>query len=92
MWREEAAAVDETLTGTQKWVLVITVLAFGLMIFSVIPWSSLFTSSTGPADDYVTHTVAGGPAILVRVELVVSATGDAVHHRIGAGRPGGADG
>jgi uncharacterized ion transporter superfamily protein YfcC len=57
--REETAAVNESLTGTQKWVLVITVLAFGLMIFSVIPWSSLFASSTGPADDYVTHTVAG---------------------------------
>jgi uncharacterized ion transporter superfamily protein YfcC len=56
---EDAATVAETLTGTQKWVLAITVLAFGLMIFSVIPWSSLFTSSTGPADDYVTHTVAG---------------------------------
>ena len=44
--------------ATQKWVLAITVLAFGLMIFSVIPWSSIFASSTGPADDYVTHTVA----------------------------------
>lgn len=57
--REERTSVDETLTTTQKWVLMITALAFGLMIFSVIPWSSLFTSSTGPADDYITHTVAG---------------------------------
>jgi uncharacterized ion transporter superfamily protein YfcC len=57
--REEAAAVNETLTGTQKWVLLITVLAFGLMIFSVIPWSSLLASSAGPADYYVTHSVAG---------------------------------
>jgi uncharacterized ion transporter superfamily protein YfcC len=56
---EAGAHVGESLTGTQKWVLVITVLAFGTMIFSVIPWSSLFASSTGPADDYVTHTVAG---------------------------------
>lgn len=51
-------APDEALTGTQKWVLLITVLAFGLMIFSVIPWASLFGSTTGPADDYGTHTVA----------------------------------
>src|SRR5215510_422340 len=35
------ASTDLTLTGTQKWVLVITVFAFGLMIFSVIPWSSM---------------------------------------------------
>jgi len=55
----DTAAADEVLSGTQKWVLAITVLAFGLMIFSVIPWSSLFGSTTGPADDYVTHTVAG---------------------------------
>jgi uncharacterized ion transporter superfamily protein YfcC len=51
-------AADETLTGTQQWVLAITALAFGLMIFSVIPWSSIFGGTTGPADDYVTHTVA----------------------------------
>jgi len=56
---QSATPAEESLTGTQKWVLVITVLAFGLMIFSVIPWSSLFTGSEGPADDYVTHTVAG---------------------------------
>jgi uncharacterized ion transporter superfamily protein YfcC len=55
---EDTAAADETLSSTQQWVLAITALAFGLMIFSVIPWSSIFTSSTGPADDYVTHTVA----------------------------------
>ncbi|MFZ4535765.1 YfcC family protein [Propionivibrio sp.] len=51
-------ATDETLSGTQKWVLVITALAFSMMIFSVIPWSSIFGGSTGPADYYVTHTVA----------------------------------
>jgi uncharacterized ion transporter superfamily protein YfcC len=55
---EDNAAADETLSATQHWVLAITALAFGLMIFSVIPWSSIFASSTGPADDYVTHTVA----------------------------------
>jgi uncharacterized ion transporter superfamily protein YfcC len=56
--QEITSTGGETLTGTQKWVLVITALAFGIMIFSVIPWSSLVASSTGPADDYVTHTVA----------------------------------
>ncbi len=50
---------DERLTGTQKWVLAITVFSFGLMIFSVIPWSSLIGGTTGPADYYVTHEVAG---------------------------------
>jgi uncharacterized ion transporter superfamily protein YfcC len=56
--QEVTSTGGETLTATQKWVLVITALAFGTMIFSVIPWSSLFASSTGPADDYITHTVA----------------------------------
>lgn len=50
---------DERLTTTQKWVLVITVFSFGLMIFSVIPWSSLIGGATGPADYYVTHEVTG---------------------------------
>ena len=40
-------AVEHRLTGTQKWVLVITVLAFALMIFSVIPWSSIFARIPG---------------------------------------------
>ena len=52
-----AAAVSERLTGTQKWVLAITVVAFGLMIFSVIPWSSVIGGKSGPADYYVTHEV-----------------------------------
>ena len=55
----DAVAPDETLTTTQKWVLLITILAFGLMIFSVIPWASLLGGTTGPADDYATHSVAG---------------------------------
>src|SRR5215470_4551039 len=38
---EVISPAGETLTGTQKWVLVITALSFGLMIFSVIPWSSI---------------------------------------------------
>ena len=49
----------ERLTATQKWVLVITALAFGLMIFSVIPWSSVLGGHAGPADYYSTHKVAG---------------------------------
>jgi len=40
-------------------VLAITVFAFGLMIFSVIPWSSIIGSTTGPADYYNEHEVAG---------------------------------
>lgn len=55
----EPDASDRTLTGTQRWVLAITVLAFGLMIFSVIPWASILGGNTGPADYYVTHEVAG---------------------------------
>jgi len=51
------SAVDERLTGTQKWVLAITIAAFGLMIFSVIPWSSVVGGKGGPADYYVTHAV-----------------------------------
>lgn len=71
-WEGEAAAHPATpevasgggnarprLTGTQKWVLAITALAFGLMIFSVVPWSSLVGGTTGPADYYGTHEVAG---------------------------------
>jgi uncharacterized ion transporter superfamily protein YfcC len=40
-------------------VLAITAFAFGLMIFSVVPWSSLVGGTAGPADYYVTHEVAG---------------------------------
>ena len=54
---DHTAAADETLTATQKWVLAITALAFGLMIYSVIPWSSVLGGTTGPADYYVTHEV-----------------------------------
>ncbi|MCB0903580.1 MAG: YfcC family protein [Actinobacteria bacterium] len=57
----EDPQLSHTLTGTQKWVLVITVFAFGLMIFSVIPWSSIFGSTTGAADYYVTHETATPP-------------------------------
>ncbi len=50
-----AGSADHTLTGTQKWVLAITGLAFGLMIFSVIPWSSILGLDAGPAEDYYRH-------------------------------------
>lgn len=50
---------DERLTSAQKWVLAITIFSFGLMIFSVIPWSSLIGGTTGPADYYGTHEVVG---------------------------------
>ncbi len=50
---------DTSLTRTQRWVLVITVFAFGLMIFSVIPWSSFFGATTGPAEYEYTHEVLG---------------------------------
>jgi uncharacterized ion transporter superfamily protein YfcC len=49
----------ELLTNTQKWVLAITAISFGLMIFSVIPWSSVLGGHAGPADYYATHKVAG---------------------------------
>ena len=57
----EDPAISHTLTGTQKWVLAITVFAFGLMIFSVIPWASIFGGSTGPADYYVSHETLTEP-------------------------------
>ncbi|MDQ1247859.1 MAG: hypothetical protein QG597_2231 [Actinomycetota bacterium] len=57
----EGAAVAHNLTSTQKWVLAITVAAFGLMIFAVIPWSSLLGGTTGPADYYYGHETAADP-------------------------------
>ena len=47
------------LNGTQKTVLAITVAAFGLMIFSVIPWSAVIGGRSAPADYYGSHEVAG---------------------------------
>ncbi len=55
----EPTDADHSLTGTQKWVLAITVFAFGLMIFSVIPWSSIFGATTGAAEYDYLHEVAG---------------------------------
>ena len=57
----EPAGTAHRLTGKQKLVLVVTGLAFGLMIFSVIPWSSIFGATTGPADETLTHTTATQP-------------------------------
>lgn len=57
----EAADTDHSLTRTQKWVLAVTAAAFGLMVFSVIPWSSILGAATGPADYYVDHATAAAP-------------------------------
>jgi uncharacterized ion transporter superfamily protein YfcC len=58
-----AAAPPEVpgLTRTQRRVLLIMGLAFGLMVFSVIPWSSLFGSVAGPAEDTTEHVTAAAP-------------------------------
>jgi uncharacterized ion transporter superfamily protein YfcC len=66
-WDEQATAngtagvpaSEQRLSGTQKAVLAITALAFALMIFSVIPWSSVLGGGTAPADYYGTHEVLG---------------------------------
>jgi uncharacterized ion transporter superfamily protein YfcC len=57
----EPAGTPHRLTGTQKAVLAITIGAFGLMIFSVIPWSSILGAGAGPADD-VSHVTAAEPS------------------------------
>lgn len=63
-WDEEAEPapgddIHAQLTGTQKWILLITALAFGLMIFSVIPWSSVIGGRAAAADYYGLHEVVG---------------------------------
>lgn len=50
------------LTGVQKAVLAITGVTFALMIFSVIPWSSILGAATGPAEYDVYHQTAAEPA------------------------------
>ncbi|WP_280230716.1 YfcC family protein [Nocardia cyriacigeorgica] len=52
---------EQRLTGTQKWVLAITAFTFGLMIFSVIPWSAIFGATTTPAEYDVYHETATEP-------------------------------
>ncbi len=49
------------LDRTQTWVLVITGLTFALMIFSVIPWSSIFGATAGPAEDELVHQTTTEP-------------------------------
>ncbi len=58
---DPANGAGEKLSGMQKAVLGITVATFGLMIFSVIPWSSIFSAATGPADDLITHETSTPP-------------------------------
>jgi uncharacterized ion transporter superfamily protein YfcC len=53
------AAAPTRLTALQKRVLAITAAAFGLMIFSVIPWSAVLGGRAAPADYYGTHEVVG---------------------------------
>lgn len=53
------AGPSEVLTGTQKIVLGIIALVFGLLIFSVIPWSSIIGATAGPAEYDNLHAVAG---------------------------------
>lgn len=48
----------EQLSSGQRWTLVITGVTFLVMIFSVIPWSAIFSGSTGPADYDTVHEVA----------------------------------
>jgi uncharacterized ion transporter superfamily protein YfcC len=54
-----ADAAQVQLSGVQKAVLAITVAAFALMIFSVIPWSAVLGGRAAPADYYGTHEVEG---------------------------------
>ncbi|MBI1283555.1 MAG: YfcC family protein [Thiobacillus sp.] len=60
--KDAEAGVQNRLTATQKWVLAITAFAFGLMIFSVIPWSSVIGGGTAPAEDLLLHEVVGAQA------------------------------
>jgi len=59
----DAASPTETsgLTGTQRRVLIIMAAVFGLMVFSVIPWSSLFGGVAGPAEDLTEHVTTAAP-------------------------------
>jgi uncharacterized ion transporter superfamily protein YfcC len=60
---ETIAPADDAhrLDRTQRWVLVIMAFVFGLMVFSVIPWSSLVGGSAGPAEDTYTHVTQAAP-------------------------------
>lgn len=54
-------ALPSHLSGVQKLVLLITGLTFALMIFSVIPWSSIFGGATSAAEYDVVHDTATEP-------------------------------
>jgi uncharacterized ion transporter superfamily protein YfcC len=56
---DDKATAQARLNRTQKAVLVITAAAFGLMIFSVIPWSAVLGGRAAPADYYGMHEVRG---------------------------------
>ena len=51
--KKEESAADLTLTGRQKIVLGITAFTFALLVFSVIPWDSIFDLSVEV--DPITH-------------------------------------
>jgi uncharacterized ion transporter superfamily protein YfcC len=55
------AALEGPLTGVQKVVLVITAATFGLLIFSVIPWSSILGATTSAAEYDTVHQTATEP-------------------------------
>lgn len=57
----EEIAADAALTGVQKGVLVITGLTFGLLIFSVIPWSSILGATASAAEYDNLHETATEP-------------------------------
>lgn len=59
----EPEDTPHVLTRMQKWVLVITAAAFGLMIFAVIPWSSLLQPKAGPADLLNEHATEVAPFV-----------------------------
>lgn len=51
---------QERMTRVQLVTVIIIGLTFALMVYSVIPWSSIFASSSGGAD-YATHETAAAP-------------------------------
>ncbi|MFP4148273.1 MAG: YfcC family protein [Nitriliruptoraceae bacterium] len=57
----EGGGGPERLTRTQVWVLIITGLTFALLVFSVIPWSSILGAATGPAEGLVVRETRTEP-------------------------------
>lgn len=58
---EQAEPLPSRLSTAQRWVLVITGGTFLLMIFSVIPWSSILGATAGGAEDEILHETAAEP-------------------------------